>query len=653
MNPTLIDRVLSCPTLPTLPGVAVRVLELTRDPKVSITTMAQTVQGDPALAIKVLKTVNSSYYGLSAPCPSITRAMSMLGLNTVKAIVLGFSLVDSAKSAGIDERFDMTSYWRRAVYCAAAARAIALHTACCDPEEAFIAGMVQDIGMLACFAAIKDEYLKVLKAAPVDHDEIAFLERKELGFDHAKIGRLLAERWRLPHQLLDCIGSHHSTSSASPENEVIVRVMHLAGLAAGALILRDNKRKLGEFITKGRTWFELEPATAKELLKQTAFGAAELSKVLELKTGEAPNISEILSEAREQMVVAQEAVQEETAQLRRNNDELARKNITDGLTGAFNRAQFDSELAAAFGAGKKSGSPLSVIFIDADRFKTINDSHGHQTGDAVLIELSGRLRKAVGDKGSVFRYGGEEFAVLMPGQGLGAAAKFAEQLREVVGGRMFDLHDHHVDLSLKVTISLGVAAMEPGNAASVTAPEQITHGADRGVYAAKAAGRNCVKTVDLGQDEAVARDPMKAAVEKTGEQPRTVMIVEDDPLAARLMSFLFAKCKDLKPVIVKSGEEALEWVANPSGARPRPDLIVSDLNLPGVSGISLIKLVREKSPGRRVPFLIVTATADSNNKAASLGAGADAFIDKAEFCTNTEHWLAAINGLIEQTRAAA
>src|SRR5262245_29063791 len=116
MAPRALENVLACPNLPTLPGVAMRVLELTRDPGTSINKIAQVVQNDPALTAKVLKTVNSSYYGLAQPCPSIARAMGILGLNTVKAIVLGFSLVDTTKRAGPDDRFDLAAYWRRAVY---------------------------------------------------------------------------------------------------------------------------------------------------------------------------------------------------------------------------------------------------------------------------------------------------------------------------------------------------------------------------------------------------------------------------------------------------------------------------------------------------------------------------------------------------------
>ena len=108
---------LNYPVLPSLPGVASQVLELTRSPKVSMQDIAQTVVMDPALATKVLRTVNSSYYALAQPCPSLPRAMSMLGMSTVKSIVLGFSLVEMTKGvAGGAQAFDLQAYWRRAMY---------------------------------------------------------------------------------------------------------------------------------------------------------------------------------------------------------------------------------------------------------------------------------------------------------------------------------------------------------------------------------------------------------------------------------------------------------------------------------------------------------------------------------------------------------
>ncbi len=118
-----LDKVLSCPSLPSLPGVALKVLELTRDPNVSIARIATAVQNDPAITARVLRTVNSSYYALATPCPSIGRAMSLLGLNTVKSVVLSFSLVDTARRVSLDDQFDLESFWRRGIFSAVASRA--------------------------------------------------------------------------------------------------------------------------------------------------------------------------------------------------------------------------------------------------------------------------------------------------------------------------------------------------------------------------------------------------------------------------------------------------------------------------------------------------------------------------------------------------
>src|ERR1051325_6151536 len=147
MNPELIERILRCPTLPTLPAVAVRVLELTGDESVSLERLAEEIQNDQALAAKVLKTINSSFYGVRRPCGTISQAMVMLGLSAVKSLALSFSLVSSIGFG--DDEFDHVAYWRRGLYTAAAAKIIAREVGRAFEDEAFLGGLLQDVGMMA------------------------------------------------------------------------------------------------------------------------------------------------------------------------------------------------------------------------------------------------------------------------------------------------------------------------------------------------------------------------------------------------------------------------------------------------------------------------------------------------------------------------
>jgi diguanylate cyclase (GGDEF)-like protein len=615
----------------------------------------------------VLKTVNSSYYGLSTPCPSITRAMSMLGLNTVKSIVLGFSLVDFTKSlAGTASGFDLPGYWRRAVYSAAAARAVAKATRRCDAEEAFVAALVADIGVLASLAALRNEYLDALKDAPEDHDEMVALERSRLGFDHAQIGKELATRWRLPGMLVLAIAHHHDESRCEPAYADMVRCVVLGRFAAGALTYADSKRKLVSFLVKSGEWFGLTRDDARQLIQTTSQSAAELSKLLDLKTGAGANVESILAAAQDQMVMTQ-------MELQKQNDELARQTVTDTLTGAYNRAHFNRELARCT---TDASRPLGMLFIDADRFKSVNDTHGHAAGDAVLKELTRRVRESAGDGAVVCRYGGEEFAVLLEGRRLDDAMKAGEAVRRAIESSRFELGAYGADLpTLAITISVGVSVWEVDSGATGA---QVTAAADAGVYAAKKSGRNrvCVckvgaqpttldgrvVQVESGATPASAAAPAHvappskpapvaaAAVAATSQSKGTLLIVEDDPLAAKLMGLLFGKRTDLQVTTVDSGEAAIQFLTTPG--KPKPIAVLTDLNLPGITGINLAAMVSTRLGQNAPPFVIVTAGNDERAKSLALKSGASLYLDKADLCTNFEQSYEQIKKVIAQHASA-
>jgi len=159
---------------------------------------------------------------------------------------------------------------------------------------------------------------------------------------------------------------------------------------------------------------------------------------------------------------------------------------TDPLTGLLNRRAMDGRLAEEEARALRDGSPLSVIALDVDFFKHVNDKYGHPMGDAVLRDLGRLLREATRLTDHSARMGGEEFLLVCPNTDLNGAAVLAEQLRS-----RFEAMDHQDgEVRIRVTASFGVAAMEPDHGPDVA---RLLRRADRALYRAKEAGRNRVE----------------------------------------------------------------------------------------------------------------------------------------------------------------
>ena len=125
MNEQLIRRITQCPNLPSLPAIAVQVLDLIQRADINLPEIARLISKDPALAGKILRTVNSSFYGRSQNVGTISQALVILGLQSVKTLVLGFSLVTHLNTKDKTKGFDYLGYWRRSIYAANAARTLA------------------------------------------------------------------------------------------------------------------------------------------------------------------------------------------------------------------------------------------------------------------------------------------------------------------------------------------------------------------------------------------------------------------------------------------------------------------------------------------------------------------------------------------------
>lgn len=487
-----VDKILSCPSLPSLPTVALSVLELTSNQNVKLDEIASVVQNDQALASKILKTINSSFYGLAKPCPTISRAVALLGLSTVKSLVLSFSLVDmtSRSKPGLD----LQKFWKRNVYCATAARKLAMRTGVCDPEEAFLAGIMQDVAMLAMDVALGEEYRQLVGSIGSDHSELCIKEKEQLGFDHTTIGAKLAAKWRLAPEQIDAIKNHHRTDAAESSPNPLTRITIVAYEISRVLLVDDASKVRKGAERMAQDIFGLESEIVAAILEETEDDARALARQLVGNLANAPDKDAILERAEDARMEHQIKMQQEAEQLRQTAHDLEKQATTDALTGAGNRAMFDRELLANFETTKKNASSFGLILMDADKFKNLNDTYGHQVGDEVLVELSRRFREVVGEDGIVCRYGGEEFIVILPGANEQSAAEMAESLRCAIADAPVSLDEAtHGTPSVPVTVSAGVAVMDQNSMFVYTRAELITQAADKSLYAAKKAGRNCVR----------------------------------------------------------------------------------------------------------------------------------------------------------------
>jgi HD-like signal output (HDOD) protein len=215
-------------TIATLPEVTSRIIKTVEDPRSSATQLHKIIAHDPALVTRILKVVNSSFYGLPGQIASIERAIVLLGLNAVKNIAVAASLGQLFRGVKLCDGFTAKDLWAHCVAVAVTSREISKAMRLTIADEAFLAGMIHDIGLLVSLQTAPEQLQRVCAAVKKGNADFCGVERALTGVDHQMLGAGLAEMWKFPKSCQIVAAHHHNPVNLPEDYRMLVGIVYMA-----------------------------------------------------------------------------------------------------------------------------------------------------------------------------------------------------------------------------------------------------------------------------------------------------------------------------------------------------------------------------------------------------------------------------------------
>lgn len=301
MNQRLLDKIRDCADLPSLPAVALRVMDLTQKDDVTSQQVAEAISMDPALVAKVLRTVNSPFYGCSQAISSMNGAVVLLGMQSVKTLVLGFSIVSSL-SAQKTNGFDHVTYWRRSLYAATAARILGAKVWVTEKEACFLAALLMDVGMLVMDKSLGDAYASCVAKAR-NHAALMAAEDKAFEINHQMVAAILADKWKLPELLTVPMANHHTPDNVEDSHtKVYTDVVALAARCADIFVDKQPMWSIADVRRICVEKFHIAEMDCDSMLCEIGMWTKELAPLFAIKVDSEATYEKILARANEQLL---------------------------------------------------------------------------------------------------------------------------------------------------------------------------------------------------------------------------------------------------------------------------------------------------------------------------------------------------------------
>ena len=503
MDSALKSRLERCSaTLPTLPAVAVKVLELCRRENLDLSEIARLVGNDPALSAKLLKTVNSPAFALRQEIRTLSHAVTLLGVNSVRTIILSFSLLNDVRRS---QRVALSTYWRRSLLAGVAARELAIEIGYPAREEAFLAGLLQDIGVLALRQLGDAVYNDLLESAGYDHERTTAGERATFECDHSEVGAWLVARWRLPDRFRTAVAYSHKPWRIEPDLSedlaTLIRLTALSGSVADIWVRPDATGAAQRAHIETAKIFRSSGLSLEKVVRKIGLSIPDLSSLFEIDLGNNDKIGAVLEQAQEALATASV---EGVLSLRSatpvgiptlGSGRFKRKETVverDATTGLPTRSWAESYLQEQLREAAHHGEPLGVMVAQIDRFTELSAQLGPvETAtllQSVALCLGSRLRK----HDVVAHEADGRFVFVLPETTGAGVVVVAERTRKLVHRDEHALGKGH---TVRATLSLGCATLEAGATGTGTGKELLAL-AEEALQTARRAGGDQVASLD-------------------------------------------------------------------------------------------------------------------------------------------------------------
>lgn len=486
-------RIESLSYLPTATAVAMKFIELGKNPDAEPADYAKIISADSSLSSKILALANSSWAGTRHKVTTVRMAVNLLGLGTVRTLAISYCMTGLHNELRLSPE-ESHMFWESSLCKAVAAKKYASLLEPKLADEAFVVGLFQDFALPVMYATAREQFLRILQDPEPNILTQLQQERELFGMNHAEAGRILAQKLQLPDMFVDAVVFHHRKDKLAEfiEHRAIADAIFVASLFPHTLNAwhRDDAAALEDFLKQNAPLVDdFVGQVQAEFNQMYSFfhegcdPDTDLTDLLARTTREvADNTTNLVGTVNELMRQAASTSLDVVKQHEMLEDQSKR----DALTGALNRVGFTGEGEKKLAESARYRLGFAVVYVDIDKFKGLNDRFGHEFGDAALTAVVDRITALVSEGNLIGRMGGDEFLLLLNDCTQEKATQVVQRIIADVATMTIRVRDQ----SAQLTLSAGLLYVSPSNKQQRI--EDAVRAADKLMYVAKRAGGNQV-----------------------------------------------------------------------------------------------------------------------------------------------------------------